>query len=303
MTATTTSAYQQTANQDALRRFNRAIRRSPLYLILIILALIDIFPLLWIGLSSFKTQGEIFRYPPTFLPKDATLNNYQEALGLLPPSQQPLSEIPGGLRNSLVIATFATVLILIFGSLAGYAFARVPFPGRSVIFFILLCLRMLPGVVLVVPLFLMASATKTFDTKFFLIIVYTAFNLPLAIWLLTIFFQEVPSELEDAALVDGCTRWTALFSIYIPLSRPAIATVGILSFMAAWNEFLFAVILTNSLAAKTTPVALASMQAAFQTRWAIMTAGAVLESLPAILFVIFAQQHIVKGLTMGAVKG
>ena len=133
--------------------------------------------------------------------------------------------------------------------------------------------------------------------------VYTAFNLPLAIWLMTIFFREIPSELEDAAMVDGCDRWTVLFSIYIPLSRPALATVGILSFMAAWNEFLFAVILTNSVAAKTTPVALASMQAAFQTRWAIMTAGAVLECLPAIILVLIAQQHIVKGLTMGAVKG
>jgi ABC-type glycerol-3-phosphate transport system permease component len=268
-----------------------------------VLAFIDIFPLFWIGVSSFKTQGEIFRYPPTFLPQKFTWGNYKEALALLPPGQQPLSEIPIGLRNSLVIAACAPVLILIFGSLAGYAFARVPFPGRSAIFFILLCLRMLPGVVLVVPLFLLATQTKTFDTKFFMVLVYTAFNLPLAIWLLTIFFQEIPSELEDAARVDGCSRWTALFMIYIPLSRPALATVGILSFMAAWNEFLFAVILTNSLVAKTTPVALASMQAAFQTRWAIMTAGAVLESLPAVLLVLFAQQHIVKGLTMGAVKG
>ncbi|RPJ50348.1 MAG: carbohydrate ABC transporter permease [Chloroflexi bacterium] len=281
----------------------RAIRRAPLYLALILLAAIDIFPLFWIGVSSFKTQGEIFRYPPTFLPKDFTLGNYQEALALLPPGQQPLSEIPMGLQNSVVIATISTVFILIFGSLAGYAFARIRFPGRKVIFIALLCLRMLPGIVLVVPLFLVATQTRTFDTKFFMILVYTAFNLPLAIWLLTIFFQEIPAELEDAALVDGCDRWTALFRIYIPLSRPALATVAILSFMSCWNEFLFAVILTNSVAAKTTPVTLASMQAAFQTRWAIMTAGAVLVSVPAIILVIIAQQHIVKGLTMGAVKG
>jgi multiple sugar transport system permease protein len=281
----------------------RAIRQASLYLVLVLLAAIDIFPLFWIGLSSFKNQGEIFRYPPTFLPKLFTIGNYKEALALLPAGQQPLSEIPLGLQNSVVIASISTVFILIFGSLAGYAFARIRFPGRSVIFFILLCLRVLPGIVLVVPLFLMATQTRTFDTKFFLILVYTAFNLPLAIWLLTIFFQEIPSELEDAALVDGCDRWTALFSIYIPLSRPALATVAILSFMACWNEFLFAVILTNSVAAKTTPVALAAMQAAFQTRWAIMTAGAVLESVPAIILVIIAQQHIVKGLTMGAVKG
>ena len=142
-----------------------AIRRAPLYLALILLALIDLFPLFWIGISSFKTQGEIFRYPPTFLPKNFTMSNYQEALSLLPPGQQPLSEIPMGLQNSIVIASFSTFFILIFGSLAGYAFARIPFPGRNVIFFLLLCLRMLPGIVLVVPLFILATQTKTFDTK------------------------------------------------------------------------------------------------------------------------------------------
>ncbi len=288
---------------NPIEHFVYSIRRMPLYLILTGLALIDLFPVVWIGVNSFKTQGEIFHYPPTFLPQDFTLGNYNEALALLPPGQQPLSEIPVGLSNSLVIATCSTVLILVFGSLAGFAFARVPFPGKNAIFLILLCLRVLPALVLVVPLFLMATITKTIDTKFFLVIVYTAFNLPLAIWLLTTFFREVPSELEDAALMDGCSKWTALFYIYIPLSRPALATVAILSFMASWNEFLLAVILTNSIAAKTAPVALASMQAAFQTRWAIMTAGAVIECLPAVALVLIAQQHILQGLTMGAVKG
>jgi multiple sugar transport system permease protein len=301
MTSTTYSE-SNIHSPSPLQHFLHTTRRLPLYVILIILALADLFPLLWIGLSSLKNQGEIFKYPPTFLPQKLTWNNYQEALALLPRGQRPLSEIPVGLQNSIVISVVSTVAILLVGSLAGYAFARVRFPGRDAMFFILLCLRILPGVVLVIPLFMMATAAKIFDSKFMLILVYTAFNLPLAIWLLTIFFQEIPPELEDAALVDGCSRWSALFRIYIPLSRPALATVGILSFMACWNEFLFAVILTNSTRAKTTPVALAAMQAAFDTRWAIMTAGAILESLPAILLVIFAQQHIVKGLTMGAVK-
>jgi len=272
-------------------------------MVLITLALIAVFPLLWIGVSSFKTQGEIFRYPSTFLPQQFSLKNYQEALALLPPGQKPLSEIPVGLQNSMISAMTSTVLILLVGSMAGYAFARIRFPGRNAIFSVLLFLRTLPGVVLVIPLFIMATLTRTFDTKFILILVYTAFNLPFAIWLLSIFFQEIPGELEEAALIDGCTRWSVLFRIYLPLSRPAFATVGMLSFMACWNEFLFAVILTNSAAAKTVPVALASMQAAFETRWAIMTAGAVLHSLPAIILVLFAQGHVVKGLTMGAVKG
>jgi ABC-type glycerol-3-phosphate transport system permease component len=294
----------------ASARRTRGLTASPslgwrvlLYVVLVAIALVDLFPIVWIGLSSFKTQGEIFRMPPTLLPADPTLSNYAEALALLPPGQQPLSDIPAGLANSLVIALASTAIMLVAGAMAGYAFARLRFPGRRVLLITLLSLRMLPGVVLAVPLFLLATLTHLFDTKLALVIVYSAFNLPFAVWLLTVFFQEVPRDLEDAALVDGCTRLTVLRHIYLPLSGPALATVGILGFLGAWNEFLFAVTLTSSAAAKTAPVALASMQAAFETRWAIMTAGAVLQSLPALLLVLVAQRAIVQGLTFGAVKG
>lgn len=272
------------------------------YLVLLIIAIVDLFPLLWIALSSFKPQVEIFRMPPTFLPETFTFGNYADALALLPPGQQPVSDIPAGLVNSIITAGISTLLLVVISILAGYAFGKLNFPGRTPMLVMMMTLRMLPSMVLVVPLFTLATQLRITDTHALLIIVYTAFNLPFAVWLLSVFFQDVPQDLDDAARVDGCTKFSVLYHIYLPLSTPAIATVAILGFMAMWNEFLLALTLTSSIAAKTTPVALASMQAAFETRWAVMTAGAVLESIPALILVIFAQRYIVQGLTFGAVK-
>jgi multiple sugar transport system permease protein len=289
-------------NRPAMRLPNRLFSTLGFYTILIVVAIIDIFPLLWLALSSFKPQAEIFRMPPTFFPQQGTLSNYAEALALLPPGQQPVSDIPAGLGNSLFVACATTILLLLLGSMAGYAFGKLSFPGRRTLLISLLFLRMLPGVVLVVPIFMLATQLKIFNTKLLLIIVHTAFNLPFVVWLLSVFFQEIPQDLDDAARVDGCNRISVLFRIYLPLSLPALATVAILGFMASWNEFLFGVTLTSSVTAKTAPVALASMQSAFETRWAVMTAGGVLQLLPAVLIVIFAQRYVVQGLTFGAVK-
>jgi multiple sugar transport system permease protein len=267
------------------------------------MSLIVLFPFVWVVLSSFKTQLEIFQIPPTILPAKPTLSNYADALDLLPPGQQPTSEIPAGLRNSLEVALPTTILMLLIACPAGYAFARVRFPARRPLLILMLTLQMIPGLVLVVPLFALAVKVHLFDTKLALGAVYVAFNLPLGVWLLSVFFQEVPQDLDDAARIDGCTRIGALYHVYLPLSLPAVATVGILVFSAVWNEFLFAVMLTETVAAKTAPVAIAQMQSPYETRWAIMTAGAVAFSLPALFIAYFAQRYIVKGLTLGAVKG
>jgi multiple sugar transport system permease protein len=161
---------------------------------------------------------------------------------------------------------------------------------------------MLPGIVLVLPIFVLFQTLKLLDTYPALVITYSALNLPFAIWLLSVFFQEVPSEIEDAATVDGCGRLGALRYIVLPLAAPAVTAIGILVFLNCWNEFLFALILTSTPTAKTIPLGLASLQSAYFTRWGVMTAGAVLQTLPAIAFVLFAQKYIISGLTLGGVK-
>ena len=273
------------------------------YLVLLVFAVIDLFPYIWVLLNSFKSQLEIFAFPPTGLPLHPIRDNYSQVLGMVPSGQQPISAIPSGLINSIEIDLATTIAVVVIAALAGYAFAKLRFPGRGFLLVLILTLRMLPSVVLVVPLFILASNTHMFDTKLGLCITYTAFNAPFAIWLLSVFFQEVPQELDEAARVDGCSRLSVLYRIYVPLSLPALATIAILVFLNAWNEFLFAVVLTSSSASATAPVALAAMQSAFDTRFSVMTAGAIVQTLPAVVIVIFAQRYIIRGLTLGAVKG
>ncbi len=286
-----------------MSKFQKLLRMILLYSGLISLAIVTLSPYLWLAISSFKTEGEIFQMPPNILPEEPVTINYERALNLLSQEGRATPLILPGLVNSFQIATISTVLLIIVSCLAGYAFARLVFPGRTFLLILLLLLRMLPGIVLAVPVFVMAATTKLLDTKLVLIIVYTAFNAPFAVWLLSVFFQEVPRELEDAAMVDGCTKFELLRHIYIPLALPAIATVGILVFLSMWNEFMFGVLLTSTTAAKTAPVALASLISARDTRWGIMTAGGILQTLPSLVVVIFMQRFIIKGLTFGAVKG
>jgi len=286
-----------------MSKFQKLLRMILLYSGLISLAIVTLSPYLWLAISSFKTEGEIFQMPPNILPEEPVTINYERALNLASQEGRATPLIFPGLVNSFQIATISTVLLIIVSCLAGYAFARLVFPGRTFLLILLLLLRMLPGIVLAVPVFVMAATTKLLDTKLVLIIVYTAFNAPFAVWLLSVFFQEVPRELEDAALVDGCTKFKLLRHIYIPLALPAIATVGILVFLSMWNEFMFGVLLTSTTAAKTAPVALASLISARDTRWGIMTAGGILQTLPSLVVVIFMQRFIIKGLTFGAVKG
>jgi multiple sugar transport system permease protein len=273
------------------------------YGFLVLITAIFIFPFAWILLSSFKPQREIFRMPPTLLPVEPTFQNYGQALGLSEDPEYGRADLPYTFRNSIIVGCLSTGVIVSVAVPAAYAFAKMNFPFRTPILISLLSLRMLPGIVLVLPIFVLFQTLKLLDTYRALVITYSALNLPFAIWLLSVFFQEVPSELEDAATVDGCGRLGVLRHIVLPLAAPAITAIGILVFLNCWNEFLFALILTSTPAVKTMPIGLASLQSAYFTRWGVMTAGAVLQTLPAIAFVLFAQRYIISGLTLGAVKG
>jgi ABC-type glycerol-3-phosphate transport system permease component len=277
-------------------------KNSVRYGLLVLITAIFIFPFAWILVSSFKPQREIFRMPPTLLPAEPTLQNYGQALGLNEDPEYGPTDIPYTFRNSVIIAFLSTGAIISVAVPAAYAFAKIDFPFRTPILISLLSLRMLPGIVLVLPIFVLFQTLKLLDTYPALVITYSALNLPFAIWLLSVFFQEVPSEIEDAATVDGCGRLGALRYIVLPLAAPAVTAIGILVFLNCWNEFLFALILTSTPTAKTIPLGLASLQSAYFTRWGVMTAGAVLQTLPAIAFVLFAQKYIISGLTLGGVK-
>lgn len=267
--------------------------------ILIIFLTWILFPYIWMFISSFKFQYEIFRMPPTFLPEKPTLQNYGEALDII----EPKSHIFRGLCNSMIVATIATMVVLLLSILAGYALGRMKFFLRRPLLIGTILLGALPAIVLVLPLYLLMQSVNLLDKKSSLILVYVAFNLPFAMWMLSVLFQSVPYEIEEAGKIDGCTRLDLLFRIVLPLSRAAVAVVGVLVFLSCWNEFLLGLVLTTSLTSKTAPILLAEMKSTYFTRWSIMTAGTVLQTIPALIVVLTLQKYIVKGLTLGATKG
>lgn len=251
-------------------------------------------PILWLGLTSLKQRADIFAFPPKLF-FDVNFDSYQKFLSFGTESILPF------LKNSIVIALFATLLTTVVGSLAAYAFSRLRFKGRTSLLMAVLATRLLPPITAVIPLFLLMRDLRLLDTHLGLVIVYAAINVPFAIWILKSFFDTIPKELEESARVDGCTAMDALRHITLPLALPGLAATATFIFILAWNEFTFAFIF-SSINAKTMPVIIAETLGEMQIYWQDMSALAMLIALPGLLFAGFMQRYLVTGLTAGAIK-
>jgi len=265
-------------------------------LTLIVMALIvTLLPVYWMVNTSLKTQVEVFTSPPTLWPRKITLDNYVSIF--------VRRHLGGYLLNSLTIVGSAVLLSLAIGSLAAYSLARF---GRNQLQqslnFWVLAPRMLPPVALVVPLFLILQHLGLINKQLGLILVYTAFNLPFVAWMMRSFFQEIPIDLEEAAMVDGATRLRSFRDIVLPLAAPGLAATSIFSLIITFNEFFFALILTSTPVAATLPVGTAALIGETQTLYGEMAAAGVVAAIPLVVFALIVQRHLVRGLTMGAVK-
>jgi multiple sugar transport system permease protein len=252
------------------------------------------FPVLWALLTSFKTERDVLAYPPSVV-FEPTLANYREVLF-------GSATIVPNLASSIVIAGCATSLTLLFAIPAAYALARLKFPLRRTSGFYVLATQMLPPVGLIIPYYLVLQKIGGLDTYSGMIAIYLTFSLPFAIWLMVSYFEDVPHEMEEAALLDRAGRLRALWYVILPQVRGGIAVTTIFVFLNAWNEFLFAVVLGGNRVRPVT-VAMFNFISVEQTQWAKVAAGAMLAMAPVILLGLAAQRHIVKGLTVGAVKG
>ena len=252
-------------------------------------------PLLWIVSLSFKTPGAIT--DPSFWPAHWTWGNYS---GIL-----TSSTFVRPLLNSIGIGLIATLVAVVFASMAAYAVARLAFPGKRLLVAGALLISLFPQISLVTPLYSIERALRLFNTWPVLIIPYIAFGLPMAVYILAAFFQQIPWQLEKAAKIDGATPWQAFTQVIAPLAAPGMFTSAILVFMFCWNEFLFAISLTSTTSARTAPAALAffSGSSQFTTPTGPIAAAAVVITIPIIIFVSVFQRRIVSGLTSGAVKG
>ena len=252
------------------------------------------FPVVWGLLTSFKTERDVLAYPPVWI-FTPTLANYRDVLF-------GAASIVPNLFSSLVVASLATLLTLVFGIPAAYAMARLRFPAKKTTGFYVLATQMLPPVGLIIPYYLALQKVGGLDTYGGLIVIDLTFSLPFAVWLLVSYFEDVPVEMEEAALLDRAGRVRALWHVVLPQVRGGIAVTTIFVFLNAWNEFMFAVVLGGNRVRPVT-VAMFNFISVEQTQWARLAAGAMLAMAPVILLGLFAQRHIVKGLTVGAVKG
>ncbi len=275
----------------------RRVRASTLlfYLWVIAYVVVSIFPLYWAINTSLKTHTEIIAWPPTWFPHNLTWENYRATF-----TEHAFGR---NIVNSLIVAGGTTVLALLLGSLAAYALARLRFPGKLAVMGLILMTSMFPSIAIVSPLFILLRKLQWLNTFQGLIVPYTSFALPLTIWILTSFFHEIPYELEEAALVDGATPFQALRLVILPLAAPGLVTAGLLVFIAAWNEFLFALNFTLDNSTRTVPVAIALFSRQFEVPWGELNAASVVVTLPLVLLVLIFQRRIIAGLTAGAVKG
>ncbi len=281
-----------------MRRMRKALRLAPNYLVWILATLITLGPIYWMFVMSARSRVELFD-KPNLLIKSFFVQNYTDVI--------ENSVYQRYLVNSVVVSTCNALLVMLLALLATYALSRYKLPGTDNIFFWTITNRMAPAAVFLLPLYLLFTKVfvigdfKLYDTQIGLILLYCVFNLPFAIWLLKGIIDAIPVELDEAAMIDGAGLWGVLGRVILPLAAPGLAVTAILSWIFAWNEYLFAATLT-SVQARTATTGLAEFVTVTGTNWGELAAMATITLIPSVIFVTLAQRYIITGLTFGAVK-
>lgn len=281
--------------QEAEKRkhFAKAIENIIAYILLGIGGVTMLVPFLWMISTSLKDVGVIFTYPPKWIPDPFVWKNYIEVMKVVPFARFYF--------NSIFVAVVVTIGQVFTSSLAAYAFSRLKFPGRDKLFFAYLATMMIPGSVTMIPVYVLLRVLGWIDTYKALIIpaMFSAYGT----FMLRQFFMTLPKELEDAAKIDGCGFFGIYWRITLPLSKPALATLTIFTFMGSWGSFMWPLLVTNSMELKTLPVGLESFQSIYTTDWTLLMAGSVMAMLPIVLIFIFNQRFFVEGIKLSGIKG
>jgi len=267
------------------------------YLVIILITLAIIFPVIWLVSTSFKNPVDIFAVPPIFIPGNPTTDHYATLFFE--------ADIFKYILNSVIVASITTLVSLLAGTLAAYSLARFKFPLNLNfhLSFWVLSTRMFPPIVTIIPLFAMMRFFGLVNTRIGLILAYSAFNLPFVVWMMRGFFMEIPKELEEAAMVDGDSRMTAFRRIILPIAKPGLVATAVFTMILSWNEFLFALILSQTRAAATLPIGIASTVTQYEIKWGQMSAAGVIAVVPVLVFAFIVQRHLVRGMSFGAIKG
>lgn len=264
------------------------------YTVLIIMAVIVLIPILWMVSTSIKLESETITIPPQWIPDHPTLESYRRLW-----SEYPFAVY---FKNSIIISAGAVILSVGFSCLAGYGVTRFKFRGKQSFLTFLLVTQMFPSIMMLIPYYKVLSTYNLKDTYLGMILVYISFTIPFCSWMMVGFFKTIPLELDEAAIIDGCSRWRAFRQIVLPMTLPGISSSAIYAFITAWNEYMFAQILINNPELKTVPLGMAELNGYYKILWNDMMAASVIASLPLIVLFIFLQKYFISGLTAGAVK-
>ncbi len=256
-------------------------------------------PFMWLVLTSLKDIQEVYN-PGQILPTQFRISNYVEVLEAVP--------LGTNFLNSLIVASTTTLFVVVIGAMAGYGFSRFGFRGNTLLLVLVLLIRLIPPITILIPLYVFIRRLGLIDTKVALVLLYTAVDLPTAIWICKVFFDQLPKELFDAAKIDGCSNWRMLGKIVVPLSIPALAVTAILLFVSNWNEFLLANTFTSSQVSRTLPVALMpfvrpTAETGLDLHWGHAAAGTMIAIWPVILLAAIFQRYLIRGLLVGSLKG
>ena len=271
-------------------------KRLLLYFFVTLTMAFFLFPFYWILITSIQPRGQLYLATPNFIPRDINIANYISVLG------GGKVSIVGALKNSLIVASAATAVCILFGIFAAYAFARLQFKGSNIVFIALIFVEMLPPVALLIPFYLIFKQLNLTNTLQGLIIMQTSWLLPIVTWVLYSYFRTIPKDLEDSARIDGASKIGALLKIIVPLSLPGVVSSGVICFVFSMGEFMGAMAIINVQRVQTLPLALAQFVTKYSIEYGLITASAILTIIFPVIFVLIFQRYIIKGLTAGAIK-
>jgi multiple sugar transport system permease protein len=316
----TNATFSSGLNHRRRARLARATRAAVILVGSLILSLYVLLPVAWLVSSSLQSEKEIVSVPPHWVPHEPTLRNFQAIFsageekvtyetrkttdvasgGYIPPTAQNLLPAMG---NSFLVATAVVILNLLLGTPAAYAMSKIRYWGRQGSIYFILLTRVVPDIALIVPFFFVIRKLGLLDTKISLILTYLAITIPFTVFILLQYFDGLPDELDKAARVDGCSRFQALTRVFLPLAMPSLVAVVLFTFLTSWNEFLFALMFTQTIGSQTLPILVASFTSDFTISFSFINAAGVLAIVPPVVVAVIFERYIVSGLTAGAVKG
>lgn len=283
----------KTRRLNSMRR-KKLLTGTGIYILLTVMAAAVLLPILWMVSTSFKMEAETITIPPRWIPEHPTLESYGRLW-----TEYPFLTY---FKNSILISAGAVLLSVLFSCLAGYGVTRFRFRGKKSFLSFLLVTQMFPSIMLLIPYYKVLDIYGLKDTLLGMIFVYISFTVPFCSWMMLGFFRTIPLELDEAAIIDGCSRWKAFYKIILPMTLPGISSSAIYAFITAWNEYMFAQVLINTPALKTVPLGIAELNGFYKILWNDMMAASVIASLPLVVLFLFLQKYFISGLTAGAVK-